>query len=107
MKALTLASLQPLFEQFQGEGLVLSCYADLSVIPGTPSRWPGVFKAQATAVKKMLADNPSAWEQFEKDFQAIGKIVDTPAAPPCPRDRGVQHFATQLLPVLSPRRGGR
>ena len=80
MKALTLASLQPLFEQFQGEGLVLSCYADLSVIPGTPSRWPGVFKAQATAVKKMLADNPSAWEQFEKDFQAIGKIVDTPAA---------------------------
>jgi hypothetical protein len=75
---LTFAAMQPLLDQFRGDGLLASCYADLSVIPGTPARWPGVFKGKATAVKKMLAENPTAWQQFEKSFKAIGNIVEAP-----------------------------
>ncbi|HYV39331.1 MAG TPA: hypothetical protein VE988_26820 [Gemmataceae bacterium] len=76
--ALTFAAIQPLLDQIKGDGSVVTCYADLSLIPGTPTRWPGVFKAKATAVKKMLGDDVTAWEQFEKNLQAIGKIVDAP-----------------------------
>jgi len=76
--ALTFAAMQPLLDQFRGDGLVASCYADLAIIAGTPARWPGAFKAKATAVKKMLADDPTAWRQFEENFQAIGNIVEAP-----------------------------
>jgi hypothetical protein len=75
---LTFAAIQPLVDQFRGDGLLVSCYADLSIIAGTPTRWPGVFKAKATAVKKLLADDPTASRQFEDNFQAIGEIVDAP-----------------------------
>jgi hypothetical protein len=88
--ALTLAAMHPLLDQFRGDGMMVSCYADLSIIAGTSSRWPGVFKAKATAVKKMFADDPVGWQQFEKNFEAIGKIVE---APESSHARGIAVFS--------------
>jgi hypothetical protein len=74
--ALTFASLQPLLDQFKGDGLTVSCYADLSTPPGLAARWPGPFKAKAAAIKEMLADDAPAWRLFETNFQAIGRAVE-------------------------------
>jgi hypothetical protein len=78
--ALTLTSVQPLLDQFQGDGLVVSCYADLSSAPLGPLRWPGPFKSRAAAVKEMLADDPAAWRQLEDNFEAIGHALEGPEA---------------------------
>ena len=88
--ALTFAAIQPLLDQFRGDGLLVSCYADLTVVAGKPVRWPGVFKAKVTAVKKMLADDPTGWQQFEKNLQAVGDIVE---APETRRARGIAVFS--------------
>jgi hypothetical protein len=73
-------SVQPLLDQFRGEGLMVSCYADLWATPGAGPRWPGPFKSRAAAVKEMLADDPGAWRQFEDNFEAIGRALEGPDA---------------------------
>jgi hypothetical protein len=78
--ALTLEDLRPLLDQFRGDGLMVSCYADLSTAPGLAARWPGPFKAKATAIKAMLADDAQAWRQFERNFQALGRAMEAPDA---------------------------
>jgi hypothetical protein len=75
---LTFSAIQPLLDQFTGAGMVASCYADLSLVAGTPSRWPGAIKAKVTAIKKILHDDPVAWQDFEKNYQAIGAVMDSP-----------------------------
>jgi hypothetical protein len=87
---LTLASVRPLCDQFRGDGLMVSWYADLSAAPGLPAGWPGPFKAKAAAIKEMLADDPRARRQFERNFQAIGRALQAPEAR---RARGMAVFA--------------
>jgi peptide subunit release factor 1 (eRF1) len=82
--------LQPLLDQFTGEGLVVSCYVDLSPPPGVALSWPGPFTAKAAAVQTMLADNSRDREQFEQDYTAIGRVVTAPEAR---RNRGIAVFA--------------
>jgi hypothetical protein len=72
----TLDDLRPLLDQFRGDGLMVSCYADLSGLPGPAARWPGPFKAKAAAIKDMLADDTQASRQFERNFQAIGRALE-------------------------------
>jgi len=74
---LTLANLQPLAGQFKGEGLLVSCYADLSR-PENAVRWKVPFKVKATAIMEMLADNPQAQRQFEDNFEALDRALETP-----------------------------
>jgi hypothetical protein len=88
--ALSLANLQPLLEEFKGDGLVVTCYADLSATPGFPVRWPGSFKVKAAAIKEMLADDPRAWNQFERNFEAVGRAL---VAPEARRARGMAIFS--------------
>jgi len=88
--ALKFASLQPLLDQFKGDGLMVSCYADLSPAPGSSGCWPGPFKAKAAAIKKMLGDDTRAWQQFERNFQAIGRVLE---APESRHARGITVFA--------------
>ncbi len=76
--ALTFSAVQPLLAQFQGEGLMVSCYFSHLIVPGKAARWPGPLKARWTAIKDLLADDPPAWEEFERNFQAIGKAVESP-----------------------------
>lgn len=90
--ALTFDDLQPLLNQFQGDGLSVSCYADLSVATGATARWPGPFKAKAAAVKEMLADDPRAWRQFEDNFHAVGQALEAADAR---RARGLAVFAAR------------
>lgn len=71
----TLAGVQPLLGQFHGEGLLVSCYADLSGTPGVAEPWPGPFHAQVTAVREMLADDLQLLEQFEGNLEAVGKAL--------------------------------
>jgi hypothetical protein len=74
--ALTTDDLRPLLDQFRGDGLMVSCYADLSAVPGLAARWPGPFKARAAAAKEMLAEDAQGWRQFESNFQAIDRAVE-------------------------------
>jgi hypothetical protein len=87
---MTLDDLRPLLDQPRGDGLMVSCYADHSAPPGPATRWPGPFKAKATYVKEMLADEPLAWEQVERSLRLIGLALE--AAEPR-RARGMAVFA--------------
>lgn len=73
-----LADLQPLLDQFKGEGLVVSCYADFSSFAKPRITWPGPFKVKATAAENMLATDPRARRDFERNFQAIARALDLP-----------------------------
>ncbi len=90
MASLTLEDLRALLDQFRGDGLMVSCYADLSTGPGLAARWPGPFKAKAAAIKEMLADDAPALRQFEPNFQGIGRAVDAADAR---HTRGMAVFA--------------
>jgi hypothetical protein len=91
MAWLTLEDLRPLLDQFRGDGLMVSCYADLSIAPGlAAARWPGPFKAKAAAIKRMLADDAQAWRQFESNFQGIARALDASDAR---HTRGMAVFA--------------
>jgi hypothetical protein len=70
--------LRKLLHQFKGDGRILSCYVDLSSLRQTQWSWPGPFKAKATAVRTMLANDEEAVEQFERNLRAIGKALDSP-----------------------------
>jgi hypothetical protein len=72
---LTFAHLQPLLEQFKGTGLMVSCYADLTGIPGLVVRWPEAFKAKVSAIKELFADDPRAWRECERNLQTIGRAL--------------------------------
>jgi hypothetical protein len=80
MAALTLADVEVLFGQFKGEGLLVSCYADLSVERGFQSRWPGPFKAKAGAIKKNLGDDHRAWQTCVQNLEAIQRALEGPEA---------------------------
>src|SRR5262249_30802644 len=80
MAALTLAYVQVLLDQFKGEGLMVSCYADLSIERRFPSRWSGPFKAKAGALKKALADDRRAWQGCAQDLEAIQRVLEAPEA---------------------------
>lgn len=78
--AVSLADVQPLLDQFQGAGLMVSCYADLSVERGFQSRWSGPFKAKADAIKKDLAGDQRVWQACAQDLEIIQRALDGPEA---------------------------
>lgn len=90
MAALRLVDVQELLDQFKGDGLMVSCYADLSVDQGFRPRWSGPFKAKASALKKTFADDPHAWQACERNLEAIQQALDAPEAR---RARGMAVFS--------------
>jgi hypothetical protein len=80
MAAVTKSDLEALLAQFQGDGLMLSCYADLSIERGCQSRWLGPFKTNAGALKKALASDHRAWDACTRDLEAIRRAIEAPAA---------------------------
>lgn len=80
MAALTIADVQPLLDQFKGDGPMVSCYADLSIERGFQSRWSRPFKAKADAIKKELAGDQRAWQACEQDLQVIRHALEGPDA---------------------------
>lgn len=90
MAALSLADVQVLLDQFKGDGLLVSCYADLSVDRGFQSRWLGPFKAKAGTLKKELAGDHRAWQACAQDLEAIQRALEAPEARPA---RGMAVFS--------------
>jgi len=77
---LTLPDVQPMLDHFKGDGLMTSCYVNHLIVPGQAAQWPGPVKVKWTAIKELLADDFGAWEEFERNFQAISKVVEAPEA---------------------------
>lgn len=78
MAVLTLADVRVLLDQFKGEGLMVSCYADLSVERGFQSRWLGPFKARSDALKKKLAGDHHACQACAQNLEAIRRALEAP-----------------------------
>jgi peptide subunit release factor 1 (eRF1) len=76
MAAFNLADVQDLLDQFKGDGLMVSCYADLSIERGFQSHWPGPFKARSGELKKALAGDHRAWEACAQDLEAIQRALE-------------------------------
>src|SRR5579883_2013070 len=97
--------LKALLEQFSGSGLMVSCYVDLTARPWSAAEWTVPFKTQLTVIKKMLADDATAWSEVEQDLQAIGVLLQRPETL---HSRGLAIFAAvqrgflQSFPVDEP-----
>jgi hypothetical protein len=74
--AMALEDLRPLLDQFRGDGLMVSCYANLSTAAGIPAQWPGPFRGKLTTIKQMLADDVSAWHEVEQNLAIAGRAVE-------------------------------
>jgi peptide subunit release factor 1 (eRF1) len=80
MATLTFAEVQDLVDRSGGTGLMVSCYADLSVTEGFRPAWQGPFKAQSDQLKQMLADEGRAWQECSRNLGAIRKALESPEA---------------------------
>lgn len=76
MALLTKNAVLSLLDQFHGEGMVSSCYADLTVADGFQSNWPAEFKTKRHAVKKLLADEPRLHADCEADLKTIRRQLE-------------------------------
>lgn len=80
MRGITLDDLQPLLDQFAGEGTVLSCYADLGVRDGFRHAWEAPFKAKADALWKAVGEAGRARGELEENLAAVRRGVEAAAA---------------------------
>lgn len=80
METLNQRDVQVLLDQPQGGGMVLSCYADTSVVQGFEAHWVGHFKSEASRVRRALAGNDDAREEFDRNLKAIRQAFETPEA---------------------------
>jgi peptide subunit release factor 1 (eRF1) len=75
MTATTWSDVQPLLDQFKGDGLMVSCYADLTVERGFQSHWSGPFKSKADTIKETLRDDQRAWQACMQDLHSIESVL--------------------------------
>jgi hypothetical protein len=90
MAALTLENVQVLTDQAKGKGMIVSCYADTSVAEGFTSHWLAHFKTGASQVRQIMADDNRARLEFERNRDAIRRVLETPDAR---RARGMAVFS--------------
>jgi hypothetical protein len=81
MNVPTKTDVQSLFNHFKGDGLMVSCYADLSVAEGFQSHAGEQFKARAHEIKCLLADDPMAWDECSRNLDAVRKELTSAKAP--------------------------
>ncbi len=72
--------IQMLLDQPRGMGMVVSCYANTSVVEGFESHWLQPLKAEASKIRQHLAEDPRALEEFERDLVAIRNALGSQAA---------------------------
>lgn len=73
-------AIQMLLDQPRGAGLVVSCYADTSVSEGNGRHWLARLKAESTRLRSILAVQPTAVDEFERQMQAIRSALDSSEA---------------------------
>jgi peptide subunit release factor 1 (eRF1) len=60
--------------------MVVSCYADTSVVQGFEPHWVGHFKSEVSRVRQALAGDDDARAEFERNLKAIREAFETPEA---------------------------
>ena len=79
MIAVTQDAVQILLDHPKGEGMIVSCYADISVTEGFLSLWSPHLKNEAEAIEQRLANDRQARAQFTKDLAIIRHALEEPA----------------------------
>jgi hypothetical protein len=73
---LTVEHVQDLLDQSRGPGLLLSCYADVSVAEGFKSHWRGHFKTAAREIRESLAGDHQARLEFDRNLEAVHRALE-------------------------------
>ncbi len=71
---------QMLMDHPRGAGMVVSCYADTSIVEGFESHWRPYLKAEVTRIRGLLADDTRALEEFERQLAAIRRALESEEA---------------------------
>lgn len=79
MTEVTLPNVQLLLDRPKGEGMIVSCYADLS-LAGYQSVWWQRLKNEVARLEQRLAGDPEARRRFTRDMAAIRRVLEQPAA---------------------------
>jgi peptide subunit release factor 1 (eRF1) len=80
MAHFTLGDLDPVLDQFSGDGEVVSCYAELAGADGFRHNWQAVFDSQADALRKEVGHEEPARTELENNLADIRKALES--APP-------------------------
>jgi peptide subunit release factor 1 (eRF1) len=80
MAHFTLGDLDPVMDQFSGDGEVVSCYAELTGVDGFRNNWYAVFESQADALRKAVGHAKPARTELENNLTDIKKALES--APP-------------------------
>ena len=91
MAVLSTSDVQILLDQPAGTGMVVSCYADMSVAQGFEPHWVGHFKREASRIRQALADDELARDEFERNLTVVRSAFDTEDAR---RARGLAVFSS-------------
>jgi hypothetical protein len=70
----TLHNVQVLLDRPRGEGMIVSCYADKSLV-GYQSHWPARLKNAVAEIDQRLADDPEACGRFARDVAVIRRAL--------------------------------
>lgn len=80
MTPVSLHDLQPLLDQFTGEGQVLSCYADLAGADGFRHSWQGTFGTDASALKKLVGHTEPARHELQQNLADVQGVLESAPA---------------------------
>jgi protein required for attachment to host cells len=80
MLASTPKDYQVLLDHPRGAGMVVSCYADTSVADGFEPHWRQRLKAEATRIRGLLAGEPAALGEFERQLESIRRALESDEA---------------------------
>ena len=80
MAAVVGKDIQVLLDQPQGQGMLVSCYADTSVSEGFSSHWLQPFKTEASRIRQQFADDHQARLKFEGNLDIIRRALESPVS---------------------------
>ena len=66
-----------LLDHARGEGMVVSCYADTSVVGGFEARWGPPLQQEAREVRKRMSDDPESIQEFERQLGLIRESLES------------------------------
>jgi peptide subunit release factor 1 (eRF1) len=83
-------SIQVLLDHPKGEGMIVSCYADMAMTGGFQWLWSQRLKLEASAIEQRLKGDHPAQARFARDLDVIRHALAEPAAQ---RVRGMAVFS--------------
>jgi hypothetical protein len=77
MNAIGQNDLQMLLDRSRGAGMVVSCYADTSVVEGFQPHWRQPMKDEARRAREALTDDHAALVEFERQLELIRSQLES------------------------------